>query len=378
MACAWTLFSVEAVERPVKSDLVFSLRIRNEATALKFRTLVEVANVDINQSQEPKEVTSMLGLGKRKTGNNELSWFPRSRLIALSLFVCALLAGAGIWPLKLIQIGQAGQQNLAKLEFDAKQVKDQMRRGLGRQVRFASPGDSPERVSESVWQVDKFIYERSGLKMSRETRERLIAMESRALKGEGHRIGIEEFTDALTETAVERMSKLTDQEIEESRKTFLADGQVIHTRASGGSLLEPERFVEQAKALRDEAQGNDKPLPDAARNLIAAEMKSRAALLGETLPQDFGRASTEGLTPLQAVVVTYSVASDDQLNGSPGELQEAVSRINQEKGRGTVKGLATERAYGVNGRVFATPVNLLFNPKTFNSFLDRIEKGGAK
>jgi hypothetical protein len=321
----------------------------------------------------------MPNLRKTKLDRNHLLWSPKSRLATAALFIiCAALLGLGIWPLKLIQIGQAGQQNITKLEFDAKQVKDQMRRGLGRQVRFASPGDSPERVSESVWQVDKFIYERSGLKMSRETRERLIAMESRALKGEGHRIGIEELTDALTETAVERISTLTDQEIEESRKTFLADGQIIHTRASGGSLLEPERFVEHAKALRYEAQRKDKLLRDGVRDFIAAEINSRAALLGEALPEDFGRAAEEGITPLQAVVYTYSVASDDQLNGSQGELQETVSRINKEKGRETVKGLATERAYGVNGRVFAAPLNVLFNAKTFNSFLDRIEKGGAK
>ncbi|HET8678394.1 MAG TPA: hypothetical protein VFO63_21515, partial [Blastocatellia bacterium] len=156
----------------------------------------------------------MPNLRKTKLDRNHLLWSPKSRLATAALFIiCAALLGLGIWPLKLIQIGQAGHQNLTKLEFDAKQVKDQMRRGLGRQVRFASPGDSPERVSESVWQVDKFIYERSGLKMSRETRERLIAMESRALQGEGHRIGIEELTDALTETAVERISTLTDQEI---------------------------------------------------------------------------------------------------------------------------------------------------------------------
>ena len=319
----------------------------------------------------------MPNLRKTKLDRNHLLWSPKFRLATAALFIiCATLLGLGIWPLKLIQIGQAGQ-NLAKLEFDAKQVKDQMYRGLGRQVRFASAGDSPEKVRQSVWQVDKFIHERSGLKMSRETRERLIAMENAVLKGEGNRIGLEELTDALTETAVERMSTFTDQEIEESRKTFLGDGQLIRTRASRVSFLEPERFVEQAKSLRYEAQRKDKLLREGVRDFIATEINSRVALLGGALPKDFGRVAQEGVTPLQAVVFTYSVASDDQLNGSQGELEEEVSRINQEKGRASVKGRA-ERAYGVNGRLFATPVNLFFNAKTVNSLLDRIEKGGAK
>jgi hypothetical protein len=226
--------------------------------------------------------------------------------------------------------------------------------------------------------VSKFIDERSGLKMSAQTRERLTDMESRALRGESLRVGLDTLTDALAETALERISILTDQEIEDARKTFLADGQTIHTRAGGGSLLAPERFVEQAKAFRVEAQQKEKLLRDGIRRFIAAEVASRAALLGEALPQDFGRASENGLTPLQAVVFTYSVASDDQLNGSQAELQEAVSQINQTKGRDAGKGLGAEKAYGVNGRIFATPLNLLFNQKTFNSLLDRIEKGGAK
>jgi len=136
--------------------------------------------------------------------------------------------------------------------------------------------------------------------------------------------------------------------------------------------------VEQAKALRDEAQRQDKLLRDQARDFIAREVQSRADLLGSALPDVFGRASKEGITPLQAVVFMYSIASDDQLNGSQDELQETVSQINQAKGRENVKNPAAERAYGVNGRVYATPLNLLFNSKSFSSLLDRIEKGGTK
>lgn len=319
----------------------------------------------------------MLNPRKKKLERNHRRWSRKSRLATAALFVvCAALLGLGIWPLKLIQIGQAGQPNTTKLEYDARQVTDQMRRGIGRQVRFASAGDSLETVTASVWQVDKFIFERSGLKMSQQTRERLTAMESGAVKGESRRIGLDELTDVLTETAVERLSTLSDQEIEDSRKTFLAGGQNIHTRASGG-LLSPEEFVEQAKALRDEAQRQDKMVRSQARDFIAREVQSRADLLSRALPEVFGRASREGITPLQAVVFTYSIASDDQLNGSKDELQETVRAINQAKGK-TVKNPAAERAYGVNGRVFATPVNLLFNSKTFSSLLDRIEKGGAK
>jgi hypothetical protein len=319
----------------------------------------------------------MLNPRKKKLERNHQLWSRKSGLVTAALvIICATLVGLSIWPLKLGQIGHAGQPNAAKLEYDAKQVTDQVRRGIGRQVRFASAGDSLETVSASVWQVDKFIFERSGLKMSPQTRERLTAMESGAVMGEGRRIGLDDLTDALTESAVERLSTLTDQEIEDSRKTFLAGGLNIHTRASGG-LLAPEEFVEQTKALRDEAQRHDKLLRDQARDFIAREVQSRADLLGRALPEVFGRASKEGITPLQAVVFTYSVASDDQLNGSQGELQETVSAINQARGQ-NVKNPAAERAYGVNGRVYATPLNLLFNAKTFSSLLDRIEKGGTK
>jgi hypothetical protein len=320
----------------------------------------------------------MLKLNRIRIGRHDLSSIRRFRLIAVVLVLGAALIGVGIWPLKLIPIGQAVGQHDVRHAFTEREINDQIRRGLGRQVRFASPRDSSEKVSESVWQVSNFIYERSGLMMSAQTRERLIDMESRALGKEDHRVGLDALSDALTETALERMSTLTDQEIENARTTFLGDGQTITTRASGGSLLAPETFVANVRALREEALRKDPVLRNGVRNFIGAEVASRAALLGAALSEDFGRASASGMTPLQAVVFTYSVASDDQLNGSRGELQEAISRINQAKGRENPKTPSTERAYGVNGRLFATPLNILFNPGTFNSFLDRIERGGAK
>jgi hypothetical protein len=318
----------------------------------------------------------MLNLRRTEKQRNDRFRFLRSRFLAVALLISAAALCVGVWPLKLIQIGAVGQNN-ARQAFTARQINDQIRRGIGRQVRFASSKDSPEKVGESVWQVSKFVYERSGLKMSSQTRERLIGMESRAL-GDGRRVGLEALTDALTETALDRMSTLTDQEIEQARNTFLADGQTIRTRASGGSLLAPERFVEQARAFRVQAQLKDQLLRDEVRGFIATEVATRAALLADALPEDFGGASKNGITPLQAVVFTYSVASDDQLNGSQGELQETVSRINEVRGRQGAKAPSAERAYGVNGRVLATPINVLFNPTTIKRLLDRIEKGGAK
>ncbi|HJQ25288.1 MAG TPA: hypothetical protein VKA60_15315 [Blastocatellia bacterium] len=319
----------------------------------------------------------MRNLQRMTMQRNGSSRYRRFCLVAVASFIgCAALVGAAIWPLKLIPVGQAGQ-NPVKQQFDAKQVKDQIRRGLGRQVRFAAAGDSLEKVSQSVSQVDKFIYERSGLKMSQQTRERLTAMESRTLKGEGRRVGLDDLTDTLTDVAVERMATLTDQEIEESRRVLAADGP-LRMRANQVSGIAPDQFVAQVKALRNGAQRQSQQVRDGAHDFIAAEVKSRADLLGNALPEEFGRAPKEGLTPLQAVVFTYSVAADDPLAFSPDELQESVNQKSQAKGKAIAKGVKADKAFGSKGRIFPTPLHVVFNPKTFNGFLDRLEKGGAK
>jgi len=95
------------------------------------------------------------------------------------------------------------------------------------------------------------------------------------------------------------------------------------------------------------------------------------------MPEQFGNPPGLGLSPLQAVLVAYSVAADDHLDFSQRELEKIVKSPASIKGGPKGRIPQNGRAYGPFGRLFSTPVNLLFNKKTVGGLLDRLEKGGS-
>ena len=86
------------------------------------------------------------------------------------------------------------------------------------------------------------------------------------------------------------------------------------------------------------------------------------------MPEQFSNARTNGVTPLQAVLITYSIAADDDLSGSQQDLKEAAfaSRAGDRK------------AFGVDGYVFRTPTSLMFNKKTTARLLDHFGRRAGK
>src|SRR5438477_9014078 len=76
---------------------------------------------------------------------------------------------------------------------------------------MAGPSDDTQKKVEST---TRFIYERSGVELNAELKKRLAAMEQRSLDGPFGRITVRELVDILTDLAVERLSSLSDQEIQ--------------------------------------------------------------------------------------------------------------------------------------------------------------------
>ena len=96
----------------------------------------------------------------------------------------------------------------------ASSIHESIKRGLGSEVKFASPGDPKGQIIASVESVDNFLFQRSGLRMSKETKERLETMEENTLNGTARRLSAEDIVVSLTGTINERLSYLTDQEID--------------------------------------------------------------------------------------------------------------------------------------------------------------------
>ena len=254
----------------------------------------------------------------------------------------------------------------AEASSDGKQIsKERLRRGVGSEVRFASDASRPGQVDEAVRSAADFIHWRSGLMMSDETRKRLTKAENDVLKGKAKRITLTELTDNLTSAVVDRLATATDEEIELAADASAgADGE-IRSRADGRwGVLSKSEFIRQAKSGREWGRQGDSALQAALRPLIEEEVNGRASALGAALPEQFGQAATQGVTPTQALLIAYSVGTDDPLADSRGDIESALvqqrmdARLTreQQKAQKNVSG----RPYGSRGRVHPSAVHIFF------------------
>jgi hypothetical protein len=292
-------------------------------------------------------------------------WQARSVLVVFTV-VCAVALGVSVWHSTPTRAGSP-LPDKSKPDFHAR-----IRNGLGHEVQFATASASAEQVNGAVGSVASFIAGRSGLVMSDATRLRLAEMEQSSLKAQGHRITVEQLSDAIADALVQRLASVTDQEAAFAARTLETGhpGQIF-LRANGEGYYKNQQFLDEVKSLRFLAQKNG----NAARKNIYAVLlkmvKERVAVFSEAVPDQFGGTMNNGVTPLQAVLVTYSLAADDYLADSRDELQAAV-RASEKQSRGS----AQKTAYGVRGRFFSTPLNLIFNQEMVSGLLDSLAKGG--
>lgn len=318
----------------------------------------------------------------------------RALMIAVpSLFICAVLAGAGFWH----STGTGRDKRAEGLRIFHARIRD----GVGREVQFASPNDSHQNVRASVNSVTHFISKRSGTKISGETKNRLAAMEALVLSGEGRRLTIGELSAVLTETAVGRLSRLTDEEvahIDSNLRGFDAPDlpephrrgrMFVRPRAGELWILTSEKVVAQIKTLRDLSANmvSREVVKYQARAFVEKDVKEKASRLSEVVPEKFGgiwdvangREGDAGITPLQAFLITYSVASEDYLCDSESVLQSNMKYEHQvlAQAHGHYPSPDGHFAYGNNGYILSMPLDLVFDEQTTHRLLDLIEERSA-
>lgn len=315
---------------------------------------------------------------------NWIKTLPRVRLTLVVLVLAsAAFMSAGIYHASAVQNGigaaSAGPSGAAPKQ----KPNEEVRRGVGSEVQFASVNDSPLQVLASVESVAGFIYSRSNLKMSDETKKKLTDAEQSVLNGGGRRISIDELTNRVTAVAIGRLAVLSDEDINGAAGVYATPEGGIFTRACGKwGVLSRDEFVGQLKSARELSLREGFAVQEELRQLVAEEVNDRVAYLSEALPNQFGRIRTDGLTPLQSLLIAYSVASDDPLAGSQGDLKEMMlqKRMNARQTRDAKKALkGSGKAYGINGALYSSPVQLLFNQTAINGILNPFDgKGNTK
>lgn len=302
----------------------------------------------------------------------------RGRLMTVALLVAGVIVGAvAVWHASRLPAEASGKAAKAKQSLQAG-----LQRGVGSEVRFASAAAKPEQIDEAVKSTADFIYWRSGLRMSDEARKQLMLAESKVLKGEVKYLTVEELTDKLTAVAVDRLATITDEEIQQATEVSAdAEGHVT-ARASGkwGALSKTD-LIQQAKSAREWSQKGDGALQTALRSMIAEDVNDRVSTLAAALPEQFGQAARQGITPSQALLIAYSVAADDPLTDSRSDIQQQMvqrridsGQTREQKKAETRRGV-TGRPYGPYGFLHPSAPHLFLNKAAMDSLLNLSEGG---
>jgi hypothetical protein len=304
-------------------------------------------------------------------------------VIIVVVLSCAALATTSMWrPQATSRITDTSSQ---PSQTEQKYNKhERIRRGLGSSVRFPTASDSNDQIKASVESVAGFIHARSGMSMSDDTKKLLLQAEKDTQKGKTARISLSDLANSLSGIAAERIGTLTDDQIERAANTFRpAPSGEITTRMSGKwGFLTKEEFVTQLKAAREFEQQGGSALELSIRPLVEEEVNDRATNLSEAMPEEFGRMKEEGVTPVQAVVIAYSIAADDPLADSRTDLAQQIvqDRMNRRITRAEAKAqkLNSPTPYGATGFFHSSPVHLVFNKTALQRLLSPKEGGTGK
>lgn len=121
-------------------------------------------------------------------------------VLAAILSAGGAVAGIGLW--RSSAVGENAPE--ARAQYIAR-----IRGGLS-EVEFAAPGGTAGDARRAVNSLARVIHSRSGVELSRATRERLAALEEQALRGDARLITAGQLAGVLTQSISERVATLSD------------------------------------------------------------------------------------------------------------------------------------------------------------------------
>ena len=295
----------------------------------------------------------------------------RRPLIATTTVLACLVVGAAVW--------QASRQPATAASEGKQQLQNELRKGIGSEVRFASRAENAE---DAVASAAEFIHGRSGWKMSDDFKKRLAKAERDVLNGKSGYISVSELTDRMTTAVVDRLATLTDKEIDEATEASTDENGEIRSRANAKwGVLTKQGLVQQAQAGREWSRRGDSGLQLGLRGMIEEEVNDRVSTLSTQLPDQFGNASSEGLTPTQAFLIAYSVAMDDPLTNSRRDIGKMLLQKRMDEGitrdQRQAQKHASDLPYGPNGFLHPSGFHLFFTRDSVDKLLN-LKEGGQK
>ena len=277
----------------------------------------------------------------------------------------------------------------ARQSAEQQQFYSRIQDGLGNEMHLPGPGATQSEINSSIQSIGLALHNRSSVELSEQTKNKLAAMESAVLNGTRRRITKDELTSILSSVLLARVSTLINAQIDSLASSSLRtlpdwvrppNSNFVMLRSSGrGGKMTPDQFAENAKSYRDSSNNLAIMWGNLTPTFIGTEVNTRLNVFSAAVPGQWGNVTTSGLSPTQAFLVAYSAAADDLLCDSATNLKSYLSSIQTSMAGqfGTYPGPAGRVAYGANGYIYSTPLDLLFDEEVRAKILSSIEERNA-
>ncbi len=295
--------------------------------------------------------------------------------IAFFLFVCVSIVGGVSWKIALTSSGNTHTEAYHQA----------IRNGLAEAGLPTS--NNLNAINSGADSLGDFIYNRSGVQLSSANMNTLRSAEENAWNT-SKRVDSTDLTQILTDIAIERIQSLNSSEIDavtDSLRGFNAPGlpvpfqggrDRVKLRASGLGQMPANEFSSELTNLKNGGiQGK------VAQYLIyvsvSSEVNRRIDLIRNAEPNFFGGTKSE-MTPMQALLVAYSVVADDPLTGNSVELAQKMQDYQQLSSSqfGSYPSQTGHKAYGDNGYLYSSPTSLMLNDYSIARLLSEIQERG--
>lgn len=311
-------------------------------------------------------------------------------IVSLSILIL-LVGGILIWKI-----------NTTSGETDKEVFNQEIRNALA-ELNFpnGNNNDAPT-VSAASANFANFISYRSGVQLNQSNKD-LLSQSEQSAWSQSKRITTNQLAQILTDVSIEKLVILTDSDINNMSETLRGfnppgglpqDYQdvrgLVKPRSNGEGTMNPSEFIAQLKSTRNtftdqsiiNQSGREREMRltrTALYNRLINEISKRTDFLTDADPNFFGQTKGE-MTPMQAMLVTYSVVADDRVAGNQVDLQQKMSNLQQvasQFGQEPYPNSQGYKAYGVNGYIYSSPTDILLDNAGITRILTLINQEGG-
>lgn len=242
-------------------------------------------------------------------------------------------------------------------------------------------------IGSATDNLSNFIFYRAGVQLSQANKDLLKQNEFNA-RQESKSINPTQLSEIITQVAFEKLADTNNEDINAMGDILkgynapdvpenLRPGDTVMLRANGEGTMTKTKFVSQVTDLKNNS--DNKFYREAAYNRIFLEVERRVNLYSEAAPESFGDAKSN-ITPIQAVIIAYSVVSDDWLAHNQAGLQQKMQNYQQfflQKTGQSPGNPQGQKAYGSNGYMYSSPVDLMLDNAAVTRFLTLVQERSA-